>query len=463
MNFETLMTPERAIFNVSPPSIPPHDSLLNNYQKDPDRILFSSAFRRMQGKAQVFIFPPSDYVRNRLTHTLECVNIGRLLIGAIFKRSPQKSAFRSACTKIGELNIADVVAAACMAHDIGNPPFGHIGEYAMRSWYQDHLERNDRPRLQELLSSDEEKRNDFLYFEGNAQGFRIVTTLQGWPEQNGGLQLTYATLGAFIKYPHSSKYKTDKHKYGFFYSEHAKFDSCVSKLGLKESNGRYCRHPLAYVMEAADDIAYHLSDIEDSTKANLIDVKTVVELLHEVAKKSELYKPERFDVGGSGDPLEKVKFLRSAATVALVSKLSETFVDQIENILAGNFDGSLIDRSASVRSFIETIRKICRERVYYNEEKVIRETGAYECMRYLLSIFSEMGEELITKGSFEKMTNERNRNLHRILQASMRADFIGNNAYEVYQRINDFLSGMTDRYAIDLSSRISGQALRLVR
>ncbi|MCH7499280.1 MAG: dNTP triphosphohydrolase, partial [Nitrospinae bacterium] len=253
----------------------------SEWQKDFDRIAFSSAFRRLQDKTQVFPLSESDYPRTRLTHSIESSIVGRSLGIEVGFRLAQIHGELFEENKISPYDLGAIVAGASLAHDIGNPPFGHSGEEAIQNWFHE----NENGYLVEL--NDNEKL-DFMNFEGNAQGFRILTKLQR-PKQNGGIQLTYATLGAFLKYPRKSFDKlaepkltgASSKKHGFFQMEKDEFLRVAEKneLKIKKKDSAWFRHPLAFLVEAADDICYQIVDLEDGFLLRYIDFGEVKELL----------------------------------------------------------------------------------------------------------------------------------------------------------------------------------------
>jgi dGTPase len=260
------------------------------YQRDYDAIIFSSSFRRLQDKAQVFPLAKSDYVRTRLTHSLEVSCVGRSLgqlIGEDLKLN-DKIPKELAASEIG-----NIVAAACLAHDIGNPPFGHNGEKALQEWF---TTKTGQSALEGL--TDQEKA-DFEGFEGNAQGFRILTRLQN-TDNEGGLQLTCATLATFTKYPRPASIIFNEHpshkgkgfkKYGYFVGEAQLFEEVAAEVGLSRRHSEcsgWFRHPLAFLVEAADDICYGINDIEDGYRLHHLSFNEAADLLRPIPPKSEL-------------------------------------------------------------------------------------------------------------------------------------------------------------------------------
>ena len=436
------------------------------HQADVDRVLYSSAFRRMQGKAQVYMFPPSDYVRTRLTHTLEVENIGRQLTTVILRTMKQTKS--SECVSLFEhldkvgieaKDLVDSVAAASLAHDIGNPPFGHIGEYAIRSWFEGQF--SDSSPLVHLNTIPKDVRSDFVKFDGNAQGFRIINRLQGWRDR-GGLQLTYTTLGASIKYPTNSSLAAEN-KFGYMHSERTIFADVAEKLGLgilaSDESGNPLqtnRHPFAYIVEAADDIAYRVTDIEDGVHAGQIPMSEGFALLNRLGNSSDITKDR---LAGIEDEFEKIKYLRSACIMRLIGECARVFVSHIDDILEGRFKGSLIARGE--KAYFETeSRKLSNDYVYFDAEKVRNQAGAYELIHSMLSIFSNLIEQYINENREFERLDDKNKNLIYIIGRGnpyMNAD----SAYGLYQMLVDFVSGMTDKYALHLYRNIQGNSLSM--
>lgn len=255
------------------------------FMKDTDRIIYSSPFRRLQDKTQVHPFPGTDYIRTRLTHSMEVSTVGRslgLAIGRDVVKRHKLDDGNDPLNQIDQSDFGNVLAAACLAHDIGNPPFGHAGEDAIRHWFLD-----DKYHLLKAVNVPE-KRADLKAFEGNAQGLRILTRLAGWREQ-GGLRLSCATLGTFMKYPMGSRVTGQnieneeiRKKFGYFQDDKKIFESIADTLGLlpvsNDCGGR-SRHPLSYLLEAADDICYLIVDLEDGYKYKKLKLEDVEGLL----------------------------------------------------------------------------------------------------------------------------------------------------------------------------------------
>lgn len=290
------------------------------FQRDYDRLIFSAPFRRLQNKTQVFPLPGSIFVHNRLTHSLEVSCVGRSLGNKIstelLKLHPELHH-----THISE--IGSIVAAACLAHDLGNPPFGHSGEKAIGTYFSEGKGR----MLQNAFSPQEW--DDFTHFEGNANAFRLLThQFQG--RRPGGFVLTYATLASIVKYPFSSQLAGNKQKFGFFLSEEAGFCKIAHELGLKQISRegeplRFCRHPLVYLVEAADDICYQMMDIEDAHKLKILTTQETKDLY------LRFFAPEKMEHIQSickmvDDTNEQIAYLRSSAIGVLINECVQTFI-----------------------------------------------------------------------------------------------------------------------------------------
>jgi dGTPase len=423
----------------------------SQFQKDFDRIVFSPAFRRLQDKTQVFPLPESDFVHTRLTHSLEVSVVGRSLgnlVGErIIDRSPK---LKKEFTKF---HFGEIVAASCLAHDIGNPPFGHSGEDAIAEYF-----KNGNGYIFKEKLNDEKKWCDFINYEGNAQGFRIITRLQN-PDVNGGLSLTYATLAAFTKYPKESYAHREKmmqpvkkayKKFGFFQSEKEIFKEIANATGLKlhDISSNYCwsRHPLVFLVEAADDICYRLMDLEDGFKLGLISFSETENLLLPLINKSSLK-----DYKGR-DEKERIGYLRAKAISDLVNELADLFIDEEKNILAGNLEDDLITLIPKA-SHLKTITKVSVEKIYRTLSVVEREVAGYEVLGGLLDTFIHAYNE-----AYEGNLSPKNRAVINLLPKRITQEK-NDELYTRLLRVTDFVSGMTDSFAVSLFRKIKGISL----
>ncbi len=415
------------------------------FQKDYDRLVFSSPLRRLKDKTQVFSFSRNDYIRTRLIHSLEvsCVgrSLGRIVGEQIVKRhNLSESGFSAA-------DFGDIVSAACLAHDIGNPPFGHAGEDAIRtafeSWYA-----TVNNLVEEFFTK--EQKADFDLFEGNAQGFRILTKLEMQP-RIGGMQLTCPTLATFTKYPRESLISpsslnsysgSSAKKYGFFQGEKELFAEVAEAVGLirrHDDAAWWCRHPLAFLMEAADDICYSIVDIEDACRMGYISINQTLELLNEIAN---------IDINEYGEnDTEKIKRLRAKAINKLTEEIADIFLAYEEDILTAKFDQNLLSLS-NYASDLQEITNIITENVYLHRDIVAVRIAGYEVLGKLFTEFVNATLRNSNKGKLVYyMLPEKYRPHH------------SEDMYSKILKITDYISGMTDSYATNLFQQFSGISL----
>ncbi len=429
----------------------PDSEARTDFQRDFDRIVFSSAFRRLQDKTQVFPLSQSDYVRTRLTHSLEVSSVGRSLGTMVGDRVIRRHALKGVYPQ----DFGAVVAAACLAHDIGNPPFGHAGEDAIRLWFT--TSTTGRRVLESLT---EAQQQDFLRFEGNAQGFRIITRLQS-PDNRGGMQLTCATLGAFTKYPRASRLTVEPppgipfRKFGFFQDDRDLFAETAGELGLTPvAPDAWNRHPLAWLVEAADDICYRIIDVEDAFRLQQLGFERVRDLLLPLTGEPEHARQKMRHLTRSR---EKIEYLRAKAIGAIIDQAHQCFMDHEEGILAGNLTGELLDlipAAAAMRAL-----KDCGEtQVYVSRPVVEVEAAGFEVLGGLLEAFVTTVDDLAAHGSHASPKS-------RMLIHLIPEQFTGPSrqpAADLYQRvlaITDFVAGMTDSYAVTLFKKLTGISL----
>lgn len=351
------------------------------FEVDYDRVIFSSEFRSLQDKTQVVPLSKTDFVHTRLTHSLEVSVVGRSLGRQVGKRLLKKHPHLQSIHGYQFNDFGAIVAAAALAHDIGNPPFGHSGEKAIGSFFKDG---NGNKFKNELTA---EQYQDFCDFEGNANGFKILT--ESREGRLGGLRLSYATLGAFMKYPKASLPKkptehiADK-KYGFFQSEVEAFKSIAEELGLKvrdKAQNRYARHPLTYLVEAADDICYTIIDFEDGINLGLIDEDYALEYLIKLVK--DTINTKKYNALKTTE--DRVSYLRALAVGTLIDEAVEIFMTNEEAILEGEFATGLLDIS-SYKAQIKDIIDISIKNVYQSAEVIDKEIAGYKILEGLLNV-----------------------------------------------------------------------------
>ena len=448
MDWERLLTDSR-LGEKSQPKQKLHDGR-SEFQKDFDRIVFSPAFRRLQDKTQVFPLPESDFVHTRLTHSLEvsCVgrSLGNLVGESVIKRHP------SLKDRFTKFHFGEIVAAACLAHDIGNPPFGHSGEDAIAEFF-----RNGNGQKFKSKIKDEKKWTDLVKYEGNAQGFRIITKLQN-PKLRGGLRLTYSTLAAVSKYPRESfiniksKSLLNKayRKYGFFQAEKDSFKEVANATGLNSQKDSkvywWCRHPLTFLVEAADDICYRVMDLEDGFRLGLISFKETEELLIPLINRQALkgYKEK--------DEKERIGYLRAVAISEMVNDIAKVFLEEEENILRGKFEDDLISEIKRANA-LKMIKDVSVEKIYKSRSVVEREVAGYEVLGGLLDTFISAYNE-----AYEGKISSKNKAVFALLPGRITEE-IPDDLYLRLLRIIDFVSGMTDSFAVSLFRKLRGISL----
>jgi dGTPase len=415
------------------------------FHKDQDRIVFSSAFRRLQDKTQVHSLTENDYVRTRLTHSMEVASVGRSLganVGqVIIDRHLNNSEYSPA-------DFGHIVSAACLAHDIGNPPFGHFGEDTIRHWF---TYGPKSVAIKNRLSPSEF--SDYAQFEGNAQGLRILTKLQNW-RNSGGLRLTYATLATFTKYPRTSdataliKHDAAARKFGIFQSETEIFSDIASETGLIQRGDQpyWCRHPLTYLVEAADDICYKVIDIEDGFKLGRISYSETEELLMELLDGA----PHRFHE--LEDESEKISYLRAKSIGKLIGETSDIFADFEDQISQGTFEGDLLSHTVQA-STLQNIQSLCEAKIFHHQERLQAELSGAEILTCLLDNFVSAHLQRENNIDDPGRIEPRNRVL---LQLFPIARDNASSDYELLLQVTDFIAGMTDSYAVSQFQRLKG-------
>ncbi len=424
------------------------------FDRDYDRIVFSEPFRSLQDKTQVFPFSPSDYTRTRLTHSLEVSCVGRSLGQLAGEHLIATGAMPDG---VAPADIGFIVAAACLAHDLGNPPFGHAGEDAIQGWAARQIEQQSL--LQDWSKS---QRADFTAFEGNAQTFRILTHLLG-RERRGGLRLTVATLGTLLKYPRPSwiddevkaRYGRDValRKFNYFQAETELALEVCGATGMTErAPGVYARHPLSLLMEAADDICYAVVDLEDAYRLGLLSFGEVRDLL----------RPLGYD--GAADPAKSdeeetvIVMLRSFAITGLTQACIEAWRDNLPAIEAGTFADNLVSQSKYNEAYRQ-LKTVASARVYTDERVLLVEYAGYQTLGGLLDFFYEA---VVARS--EALRDHKLRRLLPVGSLRFGAQhhdtpeaYLENlTAYERLLCVTDYVSGLTDRRAVDLYQKLSG-------
>lgn len=444
MSWDTLITPLR--FGQEQLAVTESETR-SEFQRDYDRIVFSPAFRRLQNKTQVFPLPGSIFVHNRLTHSLEVACVGRSIAreaAAVLKRKYAAEPWVSKLDAAGE-----IVATACLAHDMGNPPFGHSGEKAISSFFSEGPGRSLRDSLTP------EQWADLTHFEGNANAFRLLTH-RFLGRRPGGFALTYSTLASIVKYPYASILASHGHpKFGFFTSETADFERVAARTGLlrltpPDQAPGYARHPLVYIVEAADDICYEIMDIEDAHKLGLLATDLVINLFLQFFSEEERERKVE-SLSYVDDPNEKIAYLRATIIGKLVERCAETFVENEEAILRGEFEGALINHiSETERRAYKECERLSWDRIYCAPDVVDIELAGNRIISFLMEkvidavLHPELNYSRLLLAKIPKQYEKTHTSLYGKLLAAV-----------------DFISGMTDVYALDLYRQLNGMSLKI--
>ncbi|WP_439132057.1 deoxyguanosinetriphosphate triphosphohydrolase [Polaribacter sp.] len=444
MNWEQLLSLKRFGDTQKRPRIAQDETRLG-FEVDFDRIIFSSAFRSLQDKTQVIPLSETDFVHTRLTHSLEVSVVGRTLgrrVGKVLlERHPKLVELGYTFNDFGA-----IVAAASVTHDIGNPPFGHSGEKAIGEYFK----TGNGLKYKEHLTPKEYQ--DLVDFEGNANGFKILT--ESREGILGGLRLSYATLGAFLKYPKESLPKkptthiADK-KYGFFQSEKSEFLDVVEELGMKSKsseNSSFYRHPLAYLVEAADDICYTIIDFEDGINLGLIDEDYALEYLSKLIK--NINREKYYELQHTKD---RTAYLRAIAISALIDEAVNIFLNNEKAILEGDFEKSLLDK-CKYEAQINDIINISIEKIYNSKEVIEKEVAGYRIIADLLDVFVNALNNKFT----DSQSNFDNLVLN-LLPKEYQIET--NNLYQRIMQVCSYVSRMSDGYAIRLHKKLTGNII----
>lgn len=408
------------------------------YEVDYDRIIFSDMFRSLQDKTQVIPLSDVDFVHTRLTHSLEVSVVGRSLgriVGeSLLNRYPE---LKNDGYKINDFGA--IVAAAALAHDIGNPPFGHSGERAIGDYFANGNGRSYRTKLNPI------QWQDLISFEGNANGFRLLTENRSGIK--GGLRLSYATLGAFVKYPKLSlpvkptKHIADK-KYSVFYQDQTFFNELADELGLIQKENGYHRHPLTYLVEAADDICYSIIDFEDGINLGLISEDKALEYLLNLVRSNLI--TEKYS--SLQTPKDRVSYLRALAIQSLIYEAADVFIKNEEQILNGTFTHSLLDK-CRYEAQLNNIIDISVKQMYQSKEVIEKELIGYNVLTDLLDVFITA-----INNTYDDKATGFDRLVVKLLPHQ--EQFLSDDLYERLLRVCSYIAGMSDRYAIQLHQKL---------
>ena len=420
----------------------------SEFKRDYDRLIFSSAFRRLQNKTQVFPLPGSIFVHNRLTHSLEVASVGMSIGNDISRWVIQK---QPDLKDMLVEEIGTIVSAACLAHDLGNPPFGHSGEKAIQTFFSEGPGLKIKP----MVSS--EFWDDITHFEGNANAFRILThRFKG--RRQGGFVMTYSMLASIVKYPFASSLAGNHGKFGFFASEAESYKKIADELGISCKSApdeplKYARHPLVYMVEAADDICYEIMDIEDSHKLKILSYAETEHLLLSFFDEDIQQKiRQRIIDEELTDENEKVVYMRASVIGKLENECVAAFLAHEEEILAGTFEGSLIDHiSERQKKAYQECEKISYSKIYQSKPVLDIELSGYQIMATLMKVFIEAA-----------VNPSRFYSKQLLRRVSSQYDIENENLEERIMAVLDYISGMTDIYALDIYQKINGISLPIV-
>ncbi|MBO5809308.1 MAG: deoxyguanosinetriphosphate triphosphohydrolase [Bacteroidales bacterium] len=435
MEWKSLLSAEREFREYK------KSDIRNAFQRDYDRIIFSNIFRRLQNKTQVFPLPGSQMVHNRLTHSLEVASVGRSIARIVSKNLIDRfgNDFHNEI-----YDIDTIVSAACLAHDLGNPPFGHSGEETISSYFKD----GPGKELESLIPEDQW--SDLVSFEGNANAFRQLTH-QFAGRRQGGMSLTYATLATLIKYPYPSYNKGNRKKYNVFFSEIETFKKVMDGCGIKcidENSLVYARHPLSYIMEAADDICYLILDMEDAQKRGIVSTSDIDFFFSSFFKDDETWFHERKkDIFETvTDYNERLAFLRATAINKLVVCVSNAFIDNYDIIMNGDFEKTLASHLPDFeKNALENCRNFSLKNIYRHQSVVKIELTGF-------NVIGELIDEFI-----QAVLNPNKAYNKKLL--SIIPDQFKNDNKDLYSRIQvviDYISNMTDLYAVQLYKDLRG-------
>ena len=418
----------------------------SEFQRDFDRLIFSAAFRRLQNKTQVFPLPGSIFVHNRLTHSLEVSCVGRSLGDSISNRLLSKHP-ELVATHVSE--IGAIVSAACLAHDLGNPPFGHSGEKAISTYFSEGKGLALKGQLSPM------EWEDLTHFEGNANAFRLLTH-QFLGRRKGGFVMTYSTLASIVKYPYPSILAGKKSKFGYFVSEMDDYLKIAEELGIKRLSTEgevplYARHPLVFLVEAADDICYQMMDIEDAYKLKLLTPRETKELYQLfLSEKQKARVDEVFRL--VSDENEQIAYLRATVIGILVKECTKVFMENENSILEGTFEGALIKHiNAPLNEAYKRCTQVAVEKIYRSRDVLDIELAGFHVISTLLELMIDAVQSP-DKAYSELLIN----------RVSSQYDIKAPTLYGKIQAVLDYISGMTDVYALDLYRKIKGNSLPAV-
>lgn len=420
----------------------------SEFKRDYDRLIFSAPFRRLQNKTQVFPLPGSIFVHNRLTHSLEVASVG-MSLGSDVARHVIANEPELAGTRVEELGT--IVSTACLAHDLGNPPFGHSGEKAIQTFFTE----NEGARLESMLSP--QLWCDLTHFEGNANAFRLLTHRYSG-RRIGGFVMTYSMLASIVKYPFASSYAGCHGKFGFFNTEAGIFRTVADALGMLRLSAegeplRYARHPLVYLVEAADDICYEVMDIEDAHKLKLLSFEETRSLLLDFFEEdTQRHILQRIETEDITDINEQVVYMRACVIGKLENECAAAFINNEPDIMNGTFKGSLIEHIPErQRNAYRRCSKVAVERIYRSKPVLDVELAGY---RVMTTLMEQLVDAAVNPGRFYSQQLLR--------RVSSQYEIDSSDLETRVMAVVDFISGMTDVFALDFYQKLNGTSLPIV-
>lgn len=411
------------------------DALRTDFHIDYDRVVFSGSFRRLGRKTQVHPFAEHDHTHNRLTHSVEVASVGRSLGNRVGMMLQSVGFLPEQNTPS---DIGAVVQVACLAHDMGNPPFGHTGESALRDWF---LQVENQPYLSALSPA---QLNDVKTYEGNAHSLRIVADLEMYRNE-GGMRLTAATIGALLKYPWTSSHEDGQEKFNIYQAELPFIRHIAGQLGLPEKGcDCWARHPLSYLMEAADDICYALLDLEDAVEMGMLNPLDFEQILSPLADATDVWSVQ--------SDRQRCARLRGIAIGHAIGEVAAAFMRHHQSLLAGTFQSKdlLMATSEPVRETMLAAKELARKKIFHHQSKVITEIAAFPCLSSILSLLIPAAHAYITQAQPSPR--------HKLALSLLTDDPINtqDNLYSAYMKILDFVGGMTDNAAAKMAREVSG-------
>ena len=412
------------------------DALRTDFHIDYDRVVFSGAFRRLGRKTQVHPLAEHDLTHNRLTHSVEVASVGRS-IGNRVGMMMQAGGFLPEGNTPSD--IGAVVQVACLAHDLGNPPFGHTGEDALRDWFRS-------PKNAVFLQGLEEvERNDVQTYEGNAHSLRILASLEMYPNR-GGMRLTAATIAALLKYPWTTRHPNGRKKFNIYQTELPFIRRVAEELGLVElGSDHWARHPLSYLMEAADDICYALLDLEDAVDLELLSDTEVESVLSGLTFVEPTWHAQ--------SSRQRCAMLRGIAIGRAIDDVAQTFMKHQSDLLNGEFKGKdlLALCSPEVQDTLENAKELAKTRIFRHQSKLMMEIASFPCLGSILDLLVPAAHQWLTEG-------------HSGVRQSLALELLKNeypisredSLYHAYMKILDFVGGMTDNAAAKMARELSG-------